>query len=61
MISSIGRATHEAESAGDSGQALVEYALVLILIAFVTFLALQTIGTSVSGAINNAVAGFGGG
>jgi len=48
------------EDANDSGQALVEYALILMLIAFVAFAALEVIGTGISGALSDAASGFGG-
>jgi pilus assembly protein Flp/PilA len=43
---------------GDEGQALVEYALVLLLIALVTVAALTSIGVSVSTAITNMANGL---
>ncbi len=43
---------------GDEGQALVEYALVLLLIALVTVAALTSIGVSVSSAITNMANGL---
>ena len=42
----------------DEGQALVEYALVLLLIALVTVTALTSIGVSVSSAITNMANGL---
>jgi pilus assembly protein Flp/PilA len=39
--------------AGESGQDLIEYALLAALIAVVTVVALQTLGVSVSGFYNN--------
>ena len=48
--------------AGDeTGQSLVEYTLILLLVVLVTITALQLIGTTVSGLISQAAAGFGGG
>jgi Flp pilus assembly pilin Flp len=44
-------ATKIAGPRGDEGQALVEYALVLLLIALVTVAALTSIGVSVSSAL----------
>lgn len=43
--------------AADEGQALVEYALILLLVALVCFGALQLIGTNVNNALN-AIAGL---
>lgn len=42
----------------EDGQALVEYALVLLLIALVTVAALTTIGVNVSTAITNMANGL---
>jgi pilus assembly protein Flp/PilA len=42
----------------DEGQALVEYALVLMLVALVTVGALTVIGVNVSTAISNMAAGL---
>ena len=42
----------------EDGQALVEYALVLLLIALVTVAALTSIGVSVSSAITNMASGL---
>jgi Flp pilus assembly pilin Flp len=42
----------------EEGQALVEYALVLLLIALVTVAALTAIGVSVSSAITNMATGL---
>jgi Flp pilus assembly pilin Flp len=44
-------ATETAVIRSDEGQALVEYALVLLLIALVTVAALTSIGVSVSSAL----------
>lgn len=60
MISNIRRFVGWSEDERESGQALVEYALILILIAFIAFGALEAIGTSVTGALADAAAGFGG-
>ena len=61
VISKIWSLRRERDAAArESGQALVEYTLILIVIAFVTFAALQAIGTSVTGALFDAAAGFGG-
>jgi pilus assembly protein Flp/PilA len=40
----------------EEGQALVEYSLILLLIALVTIAALTSIGTTVSGIINTVAA-----
>jgi Flp pilus assembly pilin Flp len=60
VISSISRFTRRGEKASESGQALVEYALILMLICFIAFTALEVIGTSVVGALGDAASGFGG-
>lgn len=60
MVSNIRRFIRQGEAPHESGQALVEYALILMLIAFVAFAGLQVIGTSVVSAISDAAAGFGG-
>ena len=60
MISNISRFTPQGEEARESGQALVEYTLLLMLICFVCFFALEALGTSVVGALGDAAAGFGG-
>ena len=59
MISNIRRFIRKG-GANDEGQALVEYALILMLIAFVAFGALDVIGASVVGALTDAASGFGG-
>jgi Flp pilus assembly pilin Flp len=41
---------------GEDGQALVEYSLILLLIALVTIGALTSIGTTVSGIISSVAA-----
>lgn len=60
MISNIRRFGRQGRLACESGQALVEYCLILMLIAFVAFGALQVLGTSVIQALGDAAAGFGG-
>jgi Flp pilus assembly pilin Flp len=40
----------------EDGQALVEYSLILLLVALVTIAALTSIGTSVSGILNTVAA-----
>ncbi|HXV03858.1 MAG TPA: hypothetical protein VFP24_09830 [Gaiellaceae bacterium] len=44
----------------ESGQTLVEYALVLMLVAFLTVTALTSIGVTVSNFFADAAAGLGG-
>jgi Flp pilus assembly pilin Flp len=61
VVSNIPRLPRQGEDAHESGQALVEYALILMLIAFVAFGVLEVIGTSVVGALSDAAAGFDGG
>jgi Flp pilus assembly pilin Flp len=56
----VRRFTREGEDKRESGQALVEYTLILMLVALITFAALETIGTSVVSALGDAAAGFGG-
>ena len=60
VVSNIKRFTRQGEDARESGQALVEYTLILMLIAFVAFGTLEVLGTSVTGALGDAAAGFGG-
>jgi Flp pilus assembly pilin Flp len=50
--------SHRRAAAGEEGQALVEYALILFLVALVTVGSLSAIGVSVSGAINAMAAGL---
>jgi Flp pilus assembly pilin Flp len=45
----------------DSGQTLVEYALILMLVAFLTVSALTTIGTTVATFLGDAATALGGG
>jgi Flp pilus assembly pilin Flp len=44
----------------DSGQTLVEYAMVLMLVALLTVTALTSIGATVSDFLANAATGLGG-
>jgi Flp pilus assembly pilin Flp len=46
--------------ARESGQTLVEYAFILMLVALLTVTALQTIGESIQVFISDAAAGVGG-
>jgi Flp pilus assembly pilin Flp len=61
VISNIQRLARQGDDRRESGQALIEYALILMLVAFVAFGVLQALGTSVAGAISDTVAGFDGG
>lgn len=45
----------------ESGQALVEYALILMLVTLLTVAALTTIGTTVSSFLTSIASGIGGG
>ena len=60
MISNIRRFTREGEDSRESGQVLVEYALILMLVTILAVTALELIGTSVQEALSEAAAGFGG-
>ena len=60
IVNRFTRFTRQGEDVHESGQALVEYALILMLIAFVAFASLQVIGTNVIGALTDAASGFGG-
>jgi pilus assembly protein Flp/PilA len=51
-----GRSHIVAVAPDEDGQALVEYSLILLLIALVTIAALTSIGTTVSGIINAVAA-----
>ena len=53
--------TRLGEEACESGQALVEYALILMLVALLTLAALETIGGTVSEFLSDAAEGFGSG
>jgi pilus assembly protein Flp/PilA len=44
----------------ESGQTLVEYALILMLVTLLTITALTSIGTTVSAFFTNAATGLGG-
>lgn len=58
--SNFSRFVRRSQEDRESGQALVEYALILMLIAFIAFGALEAIGTSVADVLSDAAAGFGG-
>ena len=60
MISRIWNLRPERDDQGESGQALVEYTLVLMLVALLTIGALTTIGTTVSSFLTSIANGFGG-
>jgi Flp pilus assembly pilin Flp len=53
--------TQYGEDARESGQALVEYALILMLVTLLAVAALTTIGSSVTGFLSDAAAGVSGG
>ena len=57
----IQRITRKGEDDRESGQALVEYALILMLIALVAVGALEVLGEGVAAALDDAASGFGGG
>jgi Flp pilus assembly pilin Flp len=61
VSSIIRRLTRQGGDACERGQALVEYALILTVVAVITVTALQTIGGSVSQFISDAAAGISGG
>jgi pilus assembly protein Flp/PilA len=52
MIQSLTARVHLAKMRAEEGQALVEYALILALIAVVTIAVLQAIGVNVSKILN---------
>jgi len=60
VFSSIRHLIRVDEDARESGQTLVEYSLILMLVALLTVTALQTIGGGVQGFITDAAAGVGG-
>jgi Flp pilus assembly pilin Flp len=60
VFSKIRRSTRRAGEAGDSGQTLVEYTLILMLVVLLAVTALQVIGTSITQFIADAAAGVGG-
>jgi Flp pilus assembly pilin Flp len=60
VFSKISYTTRQGEDSSESGQALVEYALILMLVALVTLAALETIGGTVSQFLSDAADGFGG-
>jgi Flp pilus assembly pilin Flp len=48
------------QRAGDDGQTLVEYTLILMLVVLLSVTALQVIGTNITQFISDAAAGVGG-
>jgi Flp pilus assembly pilin Flp len=56
----ISRLTRRDDESSESGQALVEYALILMLVALLTLTALETIGGTVSQFLSDAAEAFGG-
>jgi Flp pilus assembly pilin Flp len=54
------RFSQQRDDARESGQALVEYALILMLIALVAVTALESIGVGVAGPLMDAADGLGG-
>jgi Flp pilus assembly pilin Flp len=61
VFSKINSLTGRGEDSSESGQALVEYALILMLVALLTLAALETIGGTVSQFLSDAAEGFGSG
>jgi Flp pilus assembly pilin Flp len=61
VFSIIRRFRRRKGDTSESGQTLVEYTLILMLVALLTVAALQAIGLSVLGFLNDAAAGIGGG
>lgn len=61
VFSIIRRLTRQGDDACERGQALVEYALILTVVALITAAALESIGGSVSQFISQAAAGVSGG
>lgn len=60
MFSIIRRHTRQRHDARESGQALVEYALILMFIALVAVAALESIGVGVAVPLMDAADGLGG-
>jgi Flp pilus assembly pilin Flp len=61
VFSKINSLTGRGDDSSESGQALVEYALILMLVALLTLAALETIGGTVSQFLSDAAEGFGSG
>lgn len=60
MFWKISCLTRRSEESSESGQALVEYALILMLVALLTLAALETIGGTVSQFLSDAAEAFDG-
>ena len=60
MFSIIRRVTRQRDDARESGQALVEYALILMFVALVAVAALESIGLGVAEPLMDAADGLGG-
>jgi Flp pilus assembly pilin Flp len=60
VFSKIKRLKRRAGSAGDDGQTLVEYTLILMFVVLLAVTALQVIGTNITQFIADAAAGVGG-
>jgi Flp pilus assembly pilin Flp len=60
VFSKIKRLTRRAGGAGDDGQTLVEYTLILMFVVLLAVTALQVIGTNITQFISDAAAGVGG-
>jgi Flp pilus assembly pilin Flp len=58
MLSNIKSLLHDDRAAGDSGQALVEYALILMLVAMVSVAVLTTIGQNLIGPLTTVANAF---
>lgn len=61
MNSRIWNLRPKRDDQGESGQALVEYTLILMFVALLTVAALTTIGTTVSSFLTSIANGIGGG
>jgi Flp pilus assembly pilin Flp len=60
VYSIIRRLARQRDDAGDSGQALVEYALILMFVVLLAVTALESIGIGVAGHLSDAADGLGG-
>jgi Flp pilus assembly pilin Flp len=60
VFSIIRRLTRKGDNARESGQALVEYALILMFVALVAVASLEAIGLSVTQPLLDAADGLGG-
>jgi Flp pilus assembly pilin Flp len=60
VFSVIRRFARRVEASDDGGQTLVEYTVILVLVAVLAVTALEAIGLAVTDLINDAAAGFGG-